>query len=84
MTEFKSAYAGMTGFAIAELSRAERERRWSSDRQSIADIWFGGDAENAQAAFDALPYSRIPDWEDLDEVCRAVRASADVEDGRHS
>jgi hypothetical protein len=51
---------------------------WEQDRQAIADLWFDGDAEKADVALDAMPYSSIPDWSDVD---RAARAFREVNDG---
>lgn len=68
----KSAYDGMNGFDIENLTRAERARRWAQDCQTVADEWFGGDTSRAEEALDALPYSTIPYWTDLDAICRVI------------
>lgn len=70
---FTSVYAGMTGAQISALPAARRRRMWESDRQAIADLWFSGDVERADKALETLPYSTIPDWEDVDGMARVFR-----------
>lgn len=79
MTErFVSVYEGMSGRRVDNLPAAHRRAMWEQDRQAIADLWFDGDAEKADVALDAMPYSSIPDWSDVD---RAARAFREVKDG---
>ena len=46
--------------------------RAARDRQEIADLWFGGDFDRAGRVFEALPYSCIPGWDDVDQVMRTL------------
>lgn len=48
---------------------AENSARY---RQEIADLWFGGDFDRAGRVFEALPYSCIPGWDDVDQVMRTL------------
>lgn len=55
----------------------ELRAEWAANRQRVADRWFRGDTDLAEAAFDALPYSEIPDWSSLDMVMEAINQSGD-------
>lgn len=72
----KSAFDGLNGWQIGQLSLEERQRRWAQDRKTVAEEWFGGDESRAEVALEALPYSRIPDWCDVDDVARLYREEA--------
>ena len=63
---FTSAYKGMSGRQVESLPAARRRAMWEQDRQAIADLWFDGDADRADAALDAMPYSTIPNRSDVD------------------
>lgn len=55
--------------------RTERRRakkQWDADHWAIADKWFGSDLRAAEAVLDALPYSDIPGWYDVDRVMQAI------------
>lgn len=47
---------------------ADRRAEFVRDRSKIAEEWFGGNEQHAQDALDALPFSTIPGWADLDDV----------------
>lgn len=57
--------------------RYRLRREWGAQRQSIADEFCAGSLDKAEAMLMALPYSSIPDWEDVRTVievfdrCRA-------------
>src|SRR5690606_40436829 len=61
--------------------RAERRRReglrkeWERQRQHIADTYFYGDVQRADDVMEALPFSAIPTWEDVENAIQAVTRS---------
>lgn len=73
---FVSAYTGLNGFQVGKLPASERRALWEADRQRIADLWFDGDVDRADAVLDTMPYSTIPDWSDVDRAARAITGGA--------
>ncbi|AER47594.1 hypothetical protein DS6A_40 [Mycobacterium phage DS6A] len=61
-------------------SRHQLRAEWAADCRRVADRWFGGDTAQAGRVLDALPYSKIPDWSDVDAVMSATTSTP----GRHS
>lgn len=49
---------------------------WEQQRKAVADKWFGGDEDRAEAVMDALPYSDIPRWADVEAVMLAAKPSS--------
>lgn len=64
------------------LTPEERAQRETEDRETVIREWFNGDAAAAERAMNALPYSTIPTWEDLDTVIAAVTTG--LEETRNS
>lgn len=56
----------------------QRAEKFSRERQQVADLWFGGNRDQADRVIEALPYSVIPGWFDVDQVMRTI-ASGPVE-----
>ncbi len=54
--------------------RARLRAKWQSDRKKVAEKP-GISEESAEVLLDALPYSSIPSWRDVDEVLTAVKTA---------
>lgn len=54
------------------MSDAKARQRWEARRKMIADEFFAGDEAVADAVFDELPYSAIPEWGDVAAVARVL------------
>lgn len=48
------------------------QAQWKRDRQAVADDWFGGDTDWADAVLSAMPYSVITGWASVEAVLTAV------------
>ena len=53
-------------------SRAARRERALKMRHRIADRYLNGDEQTAEQVFDALPYSAIPEWHDVERVLEVL------------
>lgn len=53
-------------------SRAARRERALKMRHRIAARYLNGDEATAEQVFDALPYSAIPDWHDVEQVLEVL------------
>ena len=52
------------------------KEKWEQSRQETANKWFAGDIVKAEKVLDALPFSTIPEWEDVENLM-AVLADID-------
>lgn len=51
----------------------EQQRRlYQQQRQDVADLYFDGDTDKADAVLESLPYSSIPDWRDVVSVLETL------------
>lgn len=75
----QSAYDGISWTRERRLTRAQRVKMWEQDRTTVANRWFNGDQAHADAALDALPYSEIPTWVDVDQFMRTITGHAEEE-----
>lgn len=49
-----------------------RRRLYQQQRQAVADLYFDGDTDKADAVLESLPYSCIPDWHDVITVLETL------------
>lgn len=63
-------------FQFPAPSKRALRREWARRRKEVADTWFDGDEDRADEVLDSLPYSTIPEWDDVDRVMRALGGEA--------
>lgn len=54
------------------LNNEQLHERWLKGRDAAADRWFDGDAELAEEFTATLPFSSIPDWDDVNAVMEFI------------
>lgn len=52
--------------------RAKLRAQWEANRKQVADRWFIGDETKADLVLNALPYSAIPCWADVETVMEEI------------
>ena len=57
--------------------RRQHLRRVQEEGRALADEWFGGDGDKADAVLLALPCSTMPDWSDVRDVIDAIVTHVD-------
>lgn len=57
------------------MSDHKTRQRWEARRKAIADEFFAGDEAHAETVLDALPYSAVPDWDDVALLMQSMGAA---------
>lgn len=57
------------------MSDHKTRQRWEARRKAIADEFFAGDEAYAETVLGALPYSAIPDWDDVALLMQSMGAA---------